>query len=289
MTKEQKIKKYFNQKKNLTLKNKEYSKDVETFFSNALEEDLTTKTLIIKNQKVKAAIYTKEKGVVAGIEEVAWFLNKNKIKVKKHRKDGDWIKKKEVLLELSGGVKDILKCERITLNVLQRMSGIATITNKLTKKIKNKALLCSTRKTHWGLLDKKSVVIGGGGTHRLGLHDFILIKDNHLEFLESKIEKKADNINKKKLFWEIEVKNKKQALWAANLEPSAIMFDNFKSKTIKKTILKIKPYFPNIIFEASGNINIDNIKKYRKSGVDIISMGGLTHSTKALDISLDIL
>jgi nicotinate-nucleotide pyrophosphorylase (carboxylating) len=290
MSKQEQIKKYFNQKEKLTLKNKNYLEQIKKFTLDLLESDITSNQLIKKNKIVKAIIFTKEEGIVAGLEEAAWFLDLNKIKSKKLRKDGDKIKNNEVLLELRGKIKDILKTERIVLNLLQRMSGIATDTHNLIIKTKNNVLICPTRKTLWGLLDKKAVSVGGGGTHRLSLNDFILIKDNHIKFLGNRgIDKKAISLNKNKKFWEIEVKDKQEAIWAACLKPRAIMFDNFKARKIKRLIPKITAHFPDIIFEASGQINEENIRKYSKTGVDIISCGQLTHSSRALDISLDIL
>lgn len=289
MTKKQKIIKFFLQKNKLTLQNKEYVKQVNKYTHDLLEKDVTSDFLIRKNKIIRAAIYSKEKGIAAGLSETIWFLNKNKIKTIKYRNDGDLLKANEVLLELKGKIKDILKTERIALNLLQRMSGIATLTWQMDKKIKHRFLICSTRKTIYGLLDKKAVICGGGGTHRLGLNDFILIKDNHLNFLNNKIAKQAKLLNNKKIFWEIEVKDKAEALAAACLEPAAIMLDNIKPRKIKKIIALIKRHYPQIIFEASGNINLKNIKKYRKCDVDIVSLGSLTHSVKAIDMSLDIL
>lgn len=290
MTKQQQIKKYFVQKERLNLNNKIYLAQVKRFTQDFLENDLTSNYLIKQNKTAKAIIYAKEEGIVAGLEEAVWFLNNNKIKTKKLRKDGDRIKKDEVLIELKGRIKNILRTERAVLNLLQRMSGIAAQTNYLTNKIKKRALICATRKTLWELLDKKAITIGGGGTHRLNLADFILIKDNHLKFVgRKKIDQKVQLLNKKKIFWEIEVQNIDDAYWAATLEPSVIMFDNFKPRKIKKIIPKIKMHFPRTIFEASGGINQENIKKYSKTGVDIISSGELTNSSKALDFSLDIL
>lgn len=289
MNKQQKIKEYFNQKVKLTVKNPKYLKQVKKYTLDLIEKDLTSDVLIRKNSIAKAAIYAKEKGIIAGIEEAGWFLTKNRIKFKKYSKDGDKVKKNEVILEIKGKIKDILKIERIVLNLMQRMSGIATLTYLMNKKNKFRALLCPTRKAIYGLLDKKAVCVGGGGTHRLGLNDFILIKDNHLEYLKRNIEKKVKKLNKNNIFWEIEVKENKQAFWAAELLPSAIMFDNIKPRKIKKIINKLRLLNPNIIFEASGQINLKNIKKFRKCNLDIISSGSLTHSAKALDISLDIL
>ena len=191
------------------------------------------------------------------------------------------IEKGDAIIKLVGGIKTILKLERTILNILQRMSGIATQTAHLVKLCPH-VLICPTRKTQWGLLDKKAVTVGGGGTHRLGLYDWILIKDNHLKI--SNFEFRI--LNK---FWEIEVKNEKELKKAIALKPDVIMFDNFKPNQIKKLIKILHEKHPQIIFEASGGINEETIKNYSQTGVDVISLGALTHSTKALDISLDII
>jgi len=285
------IQKYFNQASKLSIKNIKYKGQLEALTKFFLNEDLdgrgdiTTNLLIKKNNKVEANIVVKEQGVVAGVEEVVWFLRNNKIKTEIKIKDGQKVKKGDLILKLTGGIKDILKTERTVLNLLQRMSGIATQTRKLIDIIGSKVLICPTRKTQWGLLDKKAVVLGGGGTHRLGLYDFVLIKDNHLtnNQLTNKLINQLSNT-----FWEVEVESINQALQIAKLSPSAIMFDNFEPDNIKKAIIKIKKINPNIIFESSGGINENNIKKYANTGVDIISLGALTHSTKALDIGLGL-
>ncbi|MFA6427071.1 MAG: carboxylating nicotinate-nucleotide diphosphorylase [Candidatus Magasanikbacteria bacterium] len=289
MTKKQLIKKYFNQKEKLNLKNPQYLKQVKTFTSFLLEEDLqdngdiTTNTIIKGNPKVTAIIKTKENGILAGLEETRWFLTAYGLRLTTYKKDENIIKKGTKIMKITGGIKDILKIERAILNLLQRMSGIATQTNKLVKITKNKVLICPTRKTQWGLLDKKAVTLGGGGTHRLGLYDWILIKDNHLKQI-SNFKFQISN------FWEIEAKTKKQVDQFIKLKPSALMFDNFQPKDIKNILQKYKKNITNtIIFEASGGITEKNIVEYAKTGVDVISLGSLTHSTKALDISLDIL
>lgn len=289
------MEKYFNQKNKLNLKNKFYLQQLEQYLKNALfndlagKKDLTSDILIKQNKVVKAAIYAKEEGIIAGLDEICWILKKYKIYFKKHIADGEKINKNHVILELKGKIKDILLTERLVLNLLQRMSGIATDTYKYTKKVKHRVLICSTRKNVLGLLDKKAVVLGGGGTHRLGLYDFVLIKDNHLQYLDNTIEKKAKYLNDHKIFWEIEIKNEKEFYSALILKPKAIMFDNFKPKHIKKIIKSLNIQQKNIYFEASGNINFKNVKKYSKTGVDVISIGSLTHSSAALDISLDLI
>jgi len=284
------IKKYFNQQLKLTLKNPQYLKQVKMFTSFLLEEDLqdkgdiTTDLLIKNNQEVTAIIRAKEDGIVAGIKETNWFLASYKLQVTSYKKDGDHVKKDNTILKINGDVRDILKVERTILNLLQRMSGIATQTSKLVKLTHNKVLIVPTRKTQWGLLDKKAVTLGGGGTHRLGLYDWVLIKDNHLKFYN--IQYPISNIFS---FWEIEAKTEKQVEEFLKLKPDAIMFDNFKPKNIEKILKKYKKNITdNIIFEASGGITEKNIVEYVKTGVDVISLGSLTHSSKALDISLDI-
>ncbi len=288
MNKQQIIKKYFNQKEKLTLKNEVYFDQVKKYLINCLADDLrsnsdiTSDTLIKDNSRVTANIIAKQNGIIAGLEEIKWLLTKYKIHGIKYKNDGQRVKSGEKILALTGGIKDILKTERTILNLLQRMSGIATETNKIVKFARKKVLICSTRKTPLGLLDKKAVVIGGGGTHRLGLYDWILIKDNHLNHA---ISSKLEAIN---YFWEIEVKNKQETLKFAKHNPGAIMFDNMKPKETKNIIKILAKYKPNMIFEASGGINEKNITEYAKTGVDVISIGALTHSPKALDLSLKI-
>lgn len=287
MTKNQKIKKYFNQREKLSLKNHKYKAQVKWLVDFMLQEDLdnrgdiTTDTVIKNNPKVTAIITAKENGVLAGLEEVSTILKTYNLKPKTYKKDGQKIKKNEKIIKLSGKIKDVLKLERTILNILQRMSGITTQTDKLVKK--GGPLLCSTRKTQWGLLDKKAVTLGGGGTHRLGLHDWILIKDNHIA------NSKTYNLKPITSFFEIECKTEKQFTEFLKLKPSAIMLDNFTPQNIKKILKKYSTDTKGIIIEASGGITEKNIREYQKTGVDIISLGSLTHSTKSLDISLNIL
>lgn len=217
-------------------------------------------------------------------------------------------------MELEGLVGDLLKTERSGLKPLQRMSGIATMTQKLTNKIREQGydtMVAATRKTDWQLLDKKAVCLGGGLTHRLSLHESILIKDNHLEelkrqgFTKNYIEEALDRAWKYKdeaVFIEIEVTTKQEAIRAAkkfrelqrnlkNQRPCVIMFDNMASDEIKDTIeeLKKRGLYNYVLFEASGGIKEDNILEYAKTGCDVVSLGALTHSSKALDISQEII
>lgn len=288
MKKELAIKKYYNQKNKLTLKNSNYLRQLNNIVDFILLEDLnsigdiTTDKLITKNSPAQAVIIAKQDGILAGLEEILYITKKYKIKTKIYKKDGAILKSKDKIMTLSGGIKDLLKLERLILNIIQRMSGIATETYKLAKLTKNKALVVSTRKTLWGLLDKKAVTIGGGGTHRLGLYDFILIKNNHLDF--------AKNINFKNLktFWELETRDEKELKMAIENKAPAIMFDNFSSEEIKRLTKKYHSQLKNTVLEASGMITGKNIEQYAKSGIDIISIGKITHSAPALDISLRI-
>ena len=295
---------FWGRSKLLNLGNKRYSDYVKNFFEDKLKDDMINKDIttkiLIKNNSARASIVAKEDGILSGMEECS-ILFKG-LKVKNKKKDGEKIKKGQVITELSGNINKFLGVERTILNVLQRMSGIATIIYNLNKKIKNNCKIAATRKTLWGLLDKKAVSTGKGLTHRLNLSDGILIKDNHIKALNNDIKTAlilADN-NKKTKFIEIEVANKRQALKAALTISSlknkkskkifAIMLDNMSPKEIKKTIdeIKSKKLQNNVLFEASGNINEKNIAKYSKTGIDIISLGFITHSAKALDIALEI-
>lgn len=288
MKKELALKKYYNQKNKLTLKNPNYSRQLNNIINFILLEDLngigdiTTDKLINKNSPAQALIIAKQDGILSGIEEISYITKKYKIKTKIYKKDGDILKNKDKIMTLSGGIKDLLKLERLIVNIIQRMSGIATETNKLTKLTKNKALVVSTRKTLWGLLDKKAVTVGGGGTHRLGLYDFMLIKNNHLDFT------KKHDFKNLKTFWEIEVRDEKELKMAIENQAPAIMFDNFSSTDIKRLIKKYHTQLKNTVLEASGMITEKNIEQYANSGIDIISIGKITHSAPALDISLRI-
>ena len=288
MTKQHNIIKYFNQITKLKLSNPTYKRQVKFFADFFVEEDLgdkgdvTTDLIIQHNSPVTAIIKAKESGILAGLDEIVWLSKTHNLKPKTFTKDGNRLKKGQKIMQITGGIKNILKLERTVLNILQRMSGIATATNKLVKLTSNKVLICPTRKTQWGLLDKKAVTLGGGGTHRLGLYDWILIKDNHIKISNFKFQ--ISNC-----FFEIEVKTENELLHALLKKPGAIMLDNMTPKKIRQILLKYKKELKRIIIEASGGINEKSISAYSKTGVHIISIGALTHSTKALDISLDIL
>ena len=250
----------------------------------------------------------KEKGILSCIEEMSFFLNKNNIKVILFKKDGDTLNAGRKIAELYGNARKILSLERTCLNVLQRMSGISTETKLLAGKLRNNVKIAGTRKTILGPLEHKAISVGGGLSHRLGLYDSILIKDNHLGFLDKDLSKgmfisllNAAIRKKKSRFIEIEAPYPSRAILAAEYIgairkkwrikiPFIIMLDNFSPWIIWKTLKRIdKECLENILIEASGRINGKNIKKYCIKGVDVISMGCLTNSAKALDISMDII
>ncbi len=268
-SKDDRIKKIYDKSHLLTVKNKSYRDFLENLFNLLLTTDISkgdiTSNKLLKNKTVKAVIIAKQPGILAGIEEITYLLKKHNIKIIS-KKDKSKVKNNEIIIALKGDIKTILKLERTILNILQRMSGIATFTNNIVKKSKTR--IASTRKTIYPLLDKKAAYIGGALTHRLNLSDEILIKENHLKY--SKPCKNAI----------IEITNLKQALKFAKYKPKAIMFDNMSPNEIKKTI-KLLP--KNMIFEASG---VKDIKKYQF--VDLISLGSLTKNSHVLDMSLII-
>jgi nicotinate-nucleotide pyrophosphorylase (carboxylating) len=258
--------------------------------------DVTVAAVIPVNLKVKAEVIAKEDGVVAGIEEVTLLAQSLGLKVKAKVVDGMQIKNKQVLLEINGDAQTILTLERTLLNLLSRMSGIATKTYSLTQQLKQvgaRAKIAATRKTAPGLLyfDKKAVVIGGGDPHRLHLDDMVLIKDNHLAIVgnvEDAVKKAQAHASFSKKI-EIEVTNLADALIAAKAGVDIIMLDNFAPKQAREAVdLLRKAGFSNILLEISGGITSENLLEYVKAQVDIISIGALTHSVKALDISLEI-
>lgn len=258
--------------------------------------DVTAAAVIPKNLDVKAEVIAKEDGVAAGIEEAVFLAEYLGLTVKAKAADGEKIKNKQVLLQISGDAQTILSVERTMLNLLSRMSGIATKTRTLAEKLEKanvKAKIAATRKSASGLLyfDKKAVVIGSGDPHRLHLDDMVLIKDNHLAIVGSVEEAvkraKAHASFSKKI--EVEVTDVEDALKAANAGADIVMLDNFSPKQAKAAGEALrKAGFSKVLLEVSGGITGENLLDYAQANVDVISMGELTHSVKALDISLEI-
>ena len=258
--------------------------------------DVTAATVIPANLIVKAEVIAKEEGVAAGIEEATFLAEYLGLTVNAKVSDGTKIKNKQVLMQISGDAQTILSVERTLLNLLSRMSGIATKTRSLTEKLEKahvKAKIAATRKSAPGLLhfDKKAVAVGGGDPHRLHLDDMVLIKDNHLAIVGS-VEEAVKRAKAKASFTkkiEVEVNTVEDALKAAKAGADIIMLDNFSPKQAKAASEALdEAGFGSVLLEVSGGITGENLLEYAKAKVDIISMGELTHSVKALDISLEI-
>jgi nicotinate-nucleotide pyrophosphorylase (carboxylating) len=258
--------------------------------------DVTVAAIIPPRLIVRAEVLTKEDGIVAGIEEATILAEYTGLEVNTKVTDGEKIKKNQILLQFSGDAQTILSIERTLLNILSRMSGIATKTRTLTEKLegaKVNAKIAATRKSAPGLLhfDKKAVVIGTGDSHRFHLDDMILIKDNHLAIVggirEAVKKAKANASFTKKI--EVETTNIDDALEAAKAGADIIMLDNFSPSSAKKAAQKLrKAGFTDVLLEVSGGITAENILDFANAQIDVISMGEITHSVKALDISLEI-
>jgi nicotinate-nucleotide pyrophosphorylase (carboxylating) len=270
---------------------------LEILAEDAGQCDITTTLLVPEACTCEAEVRAKQDGVVAGIEEATILLESLDLRVDRRVADGNKIKVDQVLMKIRGDARTVLSAERTVLNIVSRMSGIATITRRLLEKIekaKLKTRIGCTRKTAPGLLyfDKKAVSVGGGDTHRLHLDDMILIKDNHLAVVGN-IEKAVTRAREKGSFSkkvEVEVQTAIDALKAAESGADAIMFDNFSPKQVEKAVglMRKKGFFGKVLLEASGGITEENVLVFVKTGVDIVSLGMITHSPKALDVSLEL-
>ena len=259
--------------------------------------DVTTVAVVPAGLIVEAAIIAKETGIAAGIEEVTILAESLGLSVKAEAADGDEIKKSKIIIRMSGNARTILSAERTMLNLLSRMSGIATTTQKLAEKLRkasSPAKIAATRKTAPGLgyFDKKAVLIGGGDPHRLRLDDMILIKDNHIAIagnVEKAVKKAKQNAPFSKKI-EAEVTSTADALKAAEAGADIVMLDNFSPKQVREAVEAVKKagFFGKILLEVSGGITAENLLDYASTQVNIISMGALTHSVQALDISLEM-
>jgi nicotinate-nucleotide pyrophosphorylase (carboxylating) len=258
--------------------------------------DVTSEAVVPAGLTVEAVILAKEAGVAAGVEETAIFMESLGLSVEAKVADGDEIRSGTVILKISGSARAILSAERTILNLLSRMSGIATKTRRLTEKLRKANLtakVAATRKTAPGLLyfDKKAVLVGGGDPHRLRLDDMILLKDNHVAIagsVENAVKKaKAASVSRK---IEAEVTSVADALKAAEAGADIVMLDNFSPKQVREAVegLKKAGFFGKVLLEISGGITEQNLLEYASEQVDVISMGALTHSVKALDISLEV-
>ncbi|WP_338789002.1 carboxylating nicotinate-nucleotide diphosphorylase [Metabacillus sp. FJAT-53654] len=268
-------------------------KKLEEFFLEDLGElDVTSQTVFGANARGEAVIIAKEDGILAGVDVITtgYSLFDQKVDVALKRKDGDALKQGDIIAELEGPVATILSGERVILNLLQRMSGIATLTNKTVHLLQSDhTRICDTRKTSPGLrmFEKYAVRCGGGFNHRFGLYDGVMIKDNHIAFagsiLKAVKEVRAKTGHMVKI--EVEIENEKQLLEAIEAGADVIMFDNRSPEEVAK-FAELTP--KHIVTEASGGIGMHNLADYRNTNVDYISLGMLTHSYKSLDISLNV-
>ena len=246
---------------------------------------------LLPKKKITVRIISRENAIVAGVSYAKEIFKLKGCSSKILKKDGSKIKPNQTIMIISGNAGNILTCERTALNLLTRMSGIATQTNNLVKKIPKKTKLYATRKTAPGLryFDKEAVEIGGGKKHRLTLDEMVMIKDNHIAIGESLLSLIKKTKKKYKKF-EVEVENTSDAVLAAKEGATIIMLDNFTPAQIRKTIqtLKNQKLRNKVLLEASGGITTKNISKYGQTKVDIISVGSITNSVKGIDMSLEI-
>jgi len=297
----------------LHLQNPEYLQAVRVFLDELLSEDtrprdLTVAALGIGRERAGGRILAKQAGIAAGVDEYCWLLGRGGISVRALKKDGEAFERGDTLLEVEGERGALLSYERVSLNLLQRMSGIATAMHELTERAKSRnpaMAVVGTRKTPWGLLDKRALHLGGGGTHRLGLGDAILVKNNHLALLAAREEdaapiavQRAWKLRDEAVFIEVEVRSKAGAVAAAKefrglrekdsaACPCWLLLDNTPPSAMRDILqtLRAEQTLEHVLIEASGNIGEENIGEYAESGADAASSGALTHSARALDLS----
>ncbi len=271
--------------------------------------DITSKIFIPDGSETEGMLIAKEAGIVAGLPVAGYVLSQidENLIFTSNIEDGSRVKKGTIIGSVKGLTLSLLSAERLVLNFLQRLSGIATATNRFAEKIKGyRTQIMDTRKTApgWRYLEKYAVRVGGGINHRMGLYDQILIKDNHLKTMESEKEngdirrlvKKAREQIENGMLIEVEVEDLCQIKDAVDAGVDIILFDNMEPSKIREAVDMVKEFEKNqgagtgkaILTEASGNITIENVEEYADAGVDRISVGAITHSARALDISFVI-
>ena len=270
----------------------------ETFIKDrvklALTEDLypygdITSNLINNNKIIEAKIISNQKAVVAGLLFVKQSFKQvdKKIKFRLKKKDGSTVKKNSVIAVIKGKANSIMIAERVALNFLSHISGIATKTNQFVKLAGKKCKICCTRKTlpNYRVIQKYAVKLGGGTNHRFNLSDEFLIKDNHIASYDLKDLVSLAIKNKKGKKITVEVDNLKQLKKIIGLKFNTILFDNMSIKNLRAGVKLVKKYYET---EASGNINLKTVKSVAMTGVDRISIGSITHSAPAIDFKLEI-
>ena len=261
----------------------------------ALNEDLypsgdITSNLLKNNTKKKAKLLSNQSGIIGGLEfaKQTFKLIDKKIKLKIKKKEGSQIKKGDLIAIVEGNIKNILIGERVALNFLSHISGIATKTNSFVKKVNKKSKICCTRKTipNLRVIQKYAVKLGGGENHRFNLSDEFLIKDNHIAANKNirEIIKNAIKFKKGKKIT-VEVDSLNQLKKIIGLKFDRVLFDNMNIESLKAGVKLAKKYYQT---EASGNITLNSVKNISKTGVDRISVGAITHSAPALDLKLEI-
>jgi len=278
-----------------------FKEHLHLLIDSALNEDIgdgdhTTLSCIPASTKGKAVLKIKQDGVLAGLEvarEIFFYKEPSSVFVP-FKKDGEEIRSGDIGFEVQASVHTILKCERLLLNCMQRMSGIATLTRQYVNQLNGyKTKILDTRKTtpNFRLLEKEAVRIGGGINHRFGLYDMILLKDNHIDYcgsVETAIEKAYNYVQAVKPDLRIEVEARdlndvKVIMAEGKRKVFRIMLDNFTPQQLQEAISIIDGEFET---EASGGIQLNNIKDYAETGVDYVSVGGLIHQARSLDLSL---
>ena len=276
---------------------------IKTFVKLALEEDIgegdiTTENIIPPTLKIKARIIAEEKCIICGLpvaKEVFKTLDR-RIRWRAKVSDGDFVKPKKVVVEIFGSARAILAGERVALNFLQHLSGIATYTNKFVKLANGKFEIYDTRKTHPGLryLEKYAVLCGGGKNHRFQLDDMVLVKDNHIKVCEIyrlPIEEVLYRMKQRLDYTtdvEIECCNLREVNLALKINPDIIMLDNMSFAQLKKAIKIIRKNLPKTKIEISGKLDEQKIKKLRKLDIDFVSLGKITHSAKDVSFTLEV-
>jgi len=269
-------------------------REVESFIEEDLGYDDVSCT-IVPDRPAEAIIFTKEDCTAAGLGEAASIFCYFGIQAETDFKDGDRLSKGDTIFRLKGGAVSILRVERLSLNFLGHLSGIATLTRNcvdIVRKHSESTRIACTRKTTPGIrkFEKLAVAAGGGDTHRFNLSDALMIKDNHIKLMGIEAAIKAARKTSFTRKIEVEVESAEDAVLAAKLGADIVMLDNMQPEAIKETLslLEEKGLRKSILVEASGGISPANLEGYAKTGVDVISMGSLIHKSRWIDISLEI-